>query len=207
MAPGAWTVTGIRAAVAGGDLSARDVCARYLDRIAATDQRLRAFSTVLRDAALARADEVDARRDAWRDRPLLGVPVAVKDVICTRGEPTTAGSRILAGYRPPYDATVVSRLLDAGAVVVGKTNCDEFAMGSSTEHSAYGPTRNPWALDRIPGGSSGGAAAAVAAGLAPASIATDTGGGLPPPAPPCGGGGLQPPHGPGARARLPAPSS
>ena len=195
MAAGAWTVTGIRAAVAGGDLSARDVCARYLDRIADGDKRLHAFTTVQRDAALARAEEVDARRDAWRDRPLLGVPVAVKDVICTRGEPTTAGSRILAGYRPPYDATVVTRLLDAGAVIVGKTNCDEFAMGSSTEHSAYGPTRNPWALDRIPGGSSGGAAAAVAAGLAPASIATDTGGSIRQPAALCGVVGLKPTYG------------
>ena len=195
MAAGAWTVTGIRAAVAGGDLSARDVCARYLDRIADGDRRLHAFTTVQRDAALARAEEVDARRDAWRDRPLLGVPVAVKDVICTRGEPTTAGSRILAGYRPPYDATVVTRLLDAGAVIVGKTNCDEFAMGSSTEHSAYGPTRNPWALDRIPGGSSGGAAAAVAAGLAPASIATDTGGSIRQPAALCGVVGLKPTYG------------
>ena len=195
MAPGAWTATGIRGAVAAGDLSAREVCARCLDRIAAVDGRLHAFTTVLEDAALARAEEVDAHRGEWRDRPLLGVPVAVKDIICTRNAPTTAGSRILADYRPPYDATVVTRLLDAGAVIVGKTNCDEFAMGSSTEHSAYGPTRNPWATDRIPGGSSGGAAAAVAAGLTPVSIATDTGGSIRQPAAFCGAVGLKPTYG------------
>ena len=195
MAAGDWTIAGLRAAVAAGDVSARDVCDGYLERIDAADGRLRAFTAVLHDAARARADEVDRRRVAWRDRPLLGVPVTVKDVICTRGVPTTACSRILAGYRPPYDATVVTRLLDAGAVVIGKTNCDEFAMGSSTEHSALGPTRNPWAEDRIPGGSSGGAAAAVAARLAPASIASDTGGSIRQPAALCGVVGLKPTYG------------
>ena len=195
MAAGDWTLTRLRAAVAGGDVSAREVCDGYLRRIAAADGRIHAFTTVLGEAALARAEEVDRRRDAWRDRPLLGVPVTVKDVICTRGVPTTACSRILAGYRPPYDATVVTRLLDAGAVVIGKTNCDEFAMGSSTEHSALGATRNPWAPDRIPGGSSGGAAAAVAARLAPASVASDTGGSIRQPAALCGVVGLKPTYG------------
>ena len=195
MAAGDWTLTRLRAAVAGGDVSAREVCDAYLRRIAAADGQVRAFTTVLGEAALARAAEVDRRRGAWRDRPLLGVPVTVKDVICTRGVPTTACSRILGGYCPPYDATVVTRLLDAGAVVIGKTNCDEFAMGSSTEHSALGPTRNPWAPDRIPGGSSGGAAAAVAARLAPASIASDTGGSIRQPAALCGVVGLKPTYG------------
>ena len=136
------TATSIRDDVRAGRRSAVEVCRHYLERIADGDRRWNAFTAVFRDEALARAAEVDRRRDAWRDRPLLGVPITIKDVICTRGQPTTAASRILAGFRPPYDATVATRLYEAGAVVVGKTNCDEFAMGSSTEHSAYGPSRN-----------------------------------------------------------------
>jgi len=190
-----WTVAELRDAVASGDSTARDLCEQFLERIDAVDPQLNAFTVVLEDAARARADDIDRHRDEWRDRPLLGVPITVKDVICTRGTPTTGASRILAGFCPPYDATVVKRLHDAGAVMLGKTNCDEFAMGSSTEHSAYEPTRNPWATDRIPGGSSGGAAAAVAARLAPVSIASDTGGSIRQPAAFCGIVGLKPTYG------------
>ena len=190
-----WTVTELRDAVVSGATTAADVCDQLLDRIKTVDPHLNAFTVVFEDAARARADDIDRHREEWRDRPLLGVPITVKDVICTRGTPTTGASRILSGFRPPYDATVIRRLHDAGAVIVGKTNCDEFAMGSSTEHSAYGPTHNPWATDRTPGGSSGGAAAAVAARLAPVSIASDTGGSIRQPAAFCGIVGLKPTYG------------
>ena len=178
-----------------GRMSAVEVCRGALDRIDRADGRLNAFLTVTREAALARAAELDGDRARWPRLPLLGVPVAVKDNICTRHTRTTAGSRILDRYEPPYDATVIERLVAAGAVPIGKTNCDEFAMGSSTENSAYGPTRNPWAVDRTPGGSSGGSAAAVAARMVPVALGSDTGGSVRQPAAMCGVVGLKPTYG------------
>ena len=155
------TACEIRAAVAARDISAVEVCRDAVHRIREVDASLHAFLQVDEERALARAAELD--RNPPAGAPLLGVPIAVKDNICTSGIRTTAASRLLEGYVPPYSATVVERLEAAGAIVIGKTNCDEFAMGSSTEHSAFGPTRNPWDRDRIPGGSSGGSAVAVAA--------------------------------------------
>jgi aspartyl-tRNA(Asn)/glutamyl-tRNA(Gln) amidotransferase subunit A len=189
------TARAIRDAVAAGSRSARDVCRSALDRIREADRQLNAFRHVDEEGAMARAADIDARRNELKDLPLVGVPVAVKDNICTTRMPTTAASRILEGYLPPYDATVVERLEAAGAVIVGKTNCDEFAMGSSTENSAYGVTRNPWDLERIPGGSSGGSAAAVAAGLVPIALGSDTGGSIRQPAALCGVSGLKPTYG------------
>ena len=175
--------------------SARDVCAAALNRAEALNGALNAFNTIAREQALERAAAIDAEPDRWRHAPLAGVPIAVKDNICTRGLRTTASSRMLADYVPPYDATVVSRLEGAGAIVVGKTNCDEFAMGSSNENSAFGPVRNPWALDRIPGGTSGGSAAAVAARITPMALGSDTGGSIRQPSAMCGVVGLKPTYG------------
>ena len=168
----------------------------YLARIERIDPQLRAFLTVTREDALRRAAESDARFKAGAPRgPLDGVPVALKDLFCTRGIRTTSGSKILDRFVPPYDATVVARLNAAGAILLGKLNMDEFAMGSSTEHSAFGTTRNPWDLARVPGGSSGGASAVVAADLAALSLGTDTGGSIRQPAAFCGVLGMKPTYG------------
>jgi len=187
------TASAIRAAVAARDVSAVEVCRDALDRIGRLDGALHAFLHVDDRGALERAARLD--REPPADAPLLGVPVALKDNICTAGVRTTAGSRLLEHYVPPYSAGVVERLERAGAVIIGKTNCDEFAMGSSTEHSAFGPTRNPWAPDRIPGGSSGGSAAAVAAGMVPLALGSETGGSIRQPAALCGVLGLKTTYG------------
>ena len=160
-------------ALASGETTSVALVQAFLDRIAAVDTEVHAFLHVDSEGALAQAEASDARRAAGQPVSALdGVPIAVKDVVVTEGLPTTAGSRILEGWVPPYDATVVARLKAAGLPILGKTNMDEFAMGSSTEHSAYGPTHNPWDLDRIPGGSGGGSAAAIAAFEAPLAIGT-----------------------------------
>jgi aspartyl-tRNA(Asn)/glutamyl-tRNA(Gln) amidotransferase subunit A len=201
-------VATLQQALSAGEVSAVEVTRAHLDRIATDDARLGAYLHVDPDAALASAAGVDRVRAAGGDLgPLAGVPVALKDVVVTEGVPTTSGSRILQGWRPPYDATVAARLKAAGTVLLGKTNMDEFAMGSSTENSAYRPTRNPWDLDRIPGGSSGGSSAAVAGHLAPWAIGTDTGGSIRQPAAVTGLVGHKPTYGSVSRYGLIAFSS
>ena len=195
------SVKQLLAGLRGGEFSCREVMKAYLERIEEFDPRLHAFLSLAPERALAQADEADQQYTAYRAHhredlpPLLGLPIAVKDLIAVEGMRCTCGSKILENFIAPYTATAVQRLIDAGAIVAGKTNTDEFAMGSSTETSAYGPTYNPWDLTRVPGGSSGGSAAAVAARLVPAAVGSDTGGSIRQPASFCGVTGIKPTYG------------
>ncbi|MES3676737.1 Asp-tRNA(Asn)/Glu-tRNA(Gln) amidotransferase subunit GatA [Halomonas elongata] len=189
------TLTELAAGLRAGEFSSRELTQDLLGRIDRLDGRLNSFITVTAEQALAAADRADAARAAGEAGPLNGLPLALKDIFCTRGVKTSCGSRMLDNFAAPYDAGVVEKLTAAGTVSLGKTNMDEFAMGSSNENSFYGPVKNPWDLDAVPGGSSGGSAAAVAAGLVPAAMGTDTGGSIRQPAAFCGITGLKPTYG------------
>ena len=190
------SLSAARTAVVEGRVSAAALAAEHYERIATVDPQINSYLALSRERAMAQAERVDTSAKAGESLgPLAGVPIGIKDVLAMRGAPATAGSLILKGYHPPYDATVVAKLEAAGAVLLGKLNCDEFAMGSSNENSAYGPVHNPRALDRVPGGSSGGSAASVAAGLCVASLGTDTGGSIRQPAAFCGVVGVLPTYG------------
>jgi len=196
MSPTDQTAAQLLDGLASGEITSVEVTEAFLDQIENHEQRVRAFLRVDAYGSLARAEEIDQRRRSGKPvGPLAGLPVAVKDLLCTRGEPTTCASRILENFRPPYNATVIEKLLAADAVLIGRTNMDEFAMGGSNENSAFYPTRNPWDLDRIPGGSSGGAAACIAARMAPLGVGSDTGGSIRQPAALCGVTGLKPTYG------------
>jgi aspartyl-tRNA(Asn)/glutamyl-tRNA(Gln) amidotransferase subunit A len=190
------TMAALRAEIAAGRQKAAELAASYYERIERKNPRLNVYLSLTRERAMAQAERIDALAAKGDPLPALaGIPVGIKDVLVMKGAPATAGSKILKGYQPPYDATVVTRLEAAGAVLIGKTNCDEFAMGSSNENSAYGPVRNPVDTERVPGGSSGGSAAAVAANLAVATLGTDTGGSIRQPASFCGVVGVLPTYG------------